>query len=142
MRALGLDYGLKRIGVALSDPTGTIATPMPAVRRRTGRRPPVASLARIGQEHGVSHVVAGLPLTLAGEENDWCAEVRRVASAVADRIGAEVAYVDERLSSVRAQAAVRAVGLPRKKRKSRERVDTAAAQLILQAWLDRRTLER
>lgn len=138
MRALGIDYGTRRIGVALSDPSGTIATPLPTIRRRAGKRPPVAALARIGREHGVSHVVAGLPLTPAGRENDWCAEVRRVASSVASRIDAELAFVDERLTSVRAEAAVRALGLRKREREKRERVDAAAAQLILQGWLDMR----
>lgn len=123
--------------MAVSDPTGVIALPLPTVARRRGKRPPVAELARVGAEHGASHVVAGLPLTPAGNENDWCAEVRRVAEAVAERMGAGVSFVDERFTSVRAEAAVRSLGLGKRERERRERVDAAAAQLILQSWLDR-----
>lgn len=136
MRVLGVDYGLKRVGLAVSDPTGTLASPLRTLQRRAGQRPPLAKLERIGRELGVDHVVVGLPLDLAGEENEWCAEVRDVGRRLGERLGVDVSFVDERLSSVRAERAVRAVGLPRKERERKDRIDAAAAQLILQAWLD------
>lgn len=123
--------------MAVSDPTGTIATPLPTLTIRTGRRLPLARLRELGREYGISHVVAGLPLKPDGSEDEWCAEVRAAGLAVAKGIGAELAFVDERMTSVRAEAAVRALGLRKKDRERRDRVDRAAAQLILQSWLDR-----
>jgi putative Holliday junction resolvase len=136
MRVLGIDFGEKRVGLAVSDPTGTIATPLETVRRRAGKRPPLAEIERIGRSLGVEHVVMGLPLDLRGEESDWCREVREVGRKVGERLGVSVSFVDERLSSVRAERAVRGSGLKKLERERKERVDAAAAQLILQAWLD------
>jgi putative Holliday junction resolvase len=136
MRVLGIDFGEKRVGLAVSDPTGTIATPLETVRRRAGKRPPLAEIERIGRSLGVEHVVMGLPLDLRGEESDWCREVREVGRKVGERLGVSVSFVDERLSSARAERAVRGSGLKKLERERKERVDAAAAQLILQAWLD------
>jgi putative holliday junction resolvase len=137
-RILGIDYGERRIGLALSDPTGTIAQPLPTLLRRRGKRPPVARIARLAAEHDVDEVVMGLPLTPAGEESEWTAEVRAFGSALADRTGLTIAYLDERMTSARAERAVRALGLPKHQRQEKQRVDAAAAMLILQAHLDRR----
>lgn len=142
MRALGIDYGLKRIGLAVSDPTGTIATPLDTLLRRAGKRPPIAQLERLGREMSVEQLVVGLPLGLDGEETEWCAEVRSVGEQLGGRLGVPVSFVDERMTSVRAQRAVRSVGLPRQERARKERVDAAAAQLILQAWLDQPGIAR
>jgi putative Holliday junction resolvase len=142
MRVLGVDFGEKRIGLAVSDPTGRIATPLETVHRRAGKRPPIAELERIGRSLGVEHVVMGLPLDLKGEENDWSREVREVGTKLAARLGVNVSFVDERLSSVRAERAVRDSGLKKSERERKERVDAAAAQLILQAWLDAPGIER
>lgn len=136
MRALGIDFGLKRVGVAVSDPTGTVATPLQTLHRRAGKRPPLAALEKLGREHAVEHLVVGLPIGLDGEENEWCAEVRSVGERLAQRLEVPVAFVDERMTSVRAARAVRSVGLPKRERERKERVDAAAAQLILQAWLN------
>jgi putative Holliday junction resolvase len=136
VRVLGIDFGDKRVGLAVSDPTGKIATPLETVQRRAGKRPPLAELERIGRSLAVEHVVMGLPLDLRGEENEWCHEVRDVGRKLAERLGVEVSFVDERLTSVRAERAVRESGLRKGERERKERVDTAAAQLILQAWLD------
>lgn len=136
MRALGIDFGKKRIGLALSDPTGTIASPLETLVRRAGKRVPLTRLEAIGKEHGIGTVVVGLPLDLAGEETDWCAEVREAGDALAARLDVPVRYVDERMTSVRAERAVRSVGLRRQQLHEKERIDAAAAALILQAWLD------
>jgi putative Holliday junction resolvase len=136
VRVLGVDFGEKRVGLAVSDATGTIATPLETVQRRTGKRPPLAEIERIGRSLGVEHVVVGLPLDLRGEENEWCREVRDVGRRLGERLGVDVSFVDERLSSVRAERAVRGSGLKKAERERKERVDAAAAQLILQAWLD------
>ena len=139
MRVLGIDFGERRIGVALSDPTGTLASPLPTVKRRAGKRPPLAILVGIAETHGVEALVLGLPLTLRGEESEWTAEIRRVGAALSERTGLPVHFVDERFTSVLGERAVRSVGLPKRKREEKERVDAAAAVLILQRWLDRRS---
>jgi len=133
---MGIDFGEKRIGVALSDPTGTLASPHDVVRRRASKRMPLKALERIARTHDVDRLVAGLPLELSGEENDWCVEVRKAGDELARRLDVPVAYVDERMTSVRAERKVRSSGLPRSKREEKERVDAGAAALILQAWLD------
>jgi len=138
VRVLGIDYGLRRIGLALSDPTGTIASPLETVMRRAGKRPPITKLETIARERDADHLVAGLPLSLDGSESEWCAEVRSVGERLAERLSLEVSFVDERMTSVRAERAVRASGLPKRKREDKRRIDAAAAQLILQAWLDQR----
>lgn len=104
--------------------------------RRVGRRPPYAKIADIARANGVEHAVIGLPIGLDGEENAWCAEIRAMGAKLAQRLGVEVSFVDERMTSVRAERAVRSIGLPKGEREKKERVDAAAAQLILQAWLD------
>lgn len=138
-RILGIDYGERRVGLALSDPTATIATPLPTLKRRRGKRPPVAPVVRLAEEHDVEAIVLGLPLTLEGEDSDWTREVRAFGDAVAERSGLPVALQDERMTSVRAEQAVRSLGLSREKREEKERVDAAAAILILQAYLDARS---
>ena len=137
MRVLGIDYGTRRIGLALSDPTGTIASPLPTLRRRAGKRPPIARLEEIARGHQVERLVVGLPLDLEGRETEWCAEVREVGDRLGDRLGLPVEYMDERMTSVRAERAVRSLGLRKAQREDKGRVDAAAAILILQAWLDR-----
>ena len=79
----------------------------------------------------------GLPLDLKGNETEWCAEVRDVGERLAGRLGVEISFIDERMTSVRAERAVRSIGLPKREREKKVRIDAAAAQLILQAWLDR-----
>lgn len=142
MRVLGVDFGTKRVGLAVSDPTGTLATPLETLPRRAGKRPPLAAMERIGRSLGVEHVVVGLPLDLKGEENEWCAEVRDVGRRLGERLGVGVSFVDERFTSVRAERAVRSAGLPKHEREKKGRVDAAAAQLILQAWLDAPNIAR
>ncbi|MGH7475743.1 MAG: Holliday junction resolvase RuvX [Longimicrobiales bacterium] len=139
-RLLGIDYGERRIGLALSDPTATIAQSLPTLERRRGKRPPVMAILRLIHEHDVVAVVLGLPLTSAGTESAWTREVRRFGDAIAARSGRPVHYVDERMTSARAQRAVRAIGLPRSRRREKGRVDAAAAVLILQAHLDQRRI--
>lgn len=136
-RILGIDYGQRRIGIAISDPTATIAQPLTVLRRRAGKRAPVQAIADLITEHGAEHIVVGLPLTLAGDESDWTGEVRAFGEKLAERTGTGVSFADERMTSVAAERAVRALGLKRSQREQKERVDAAAAVLILQAHLDR-----
>ncbi len=136
-RVLGVDYGERRVGLAVSDPTGTIAQPLPTLTRRPGKRPPVQAVADLARQWQAEAIVVGLPLTLAGDESDWTRETRAFAERLAERTGLPLHFVDERMTSVRAERAVRSLGLRRAEREDKARVDAAAAVLILQAFLDR-----
>jgi len=138
-RILGIDFGRRRVGLAISDPTATIAQPLPALTRREGKRPPVAAITALAQQHEVTEIVIGLPLSLQGDETAWTAEVREFGAKLADRTGVPVSWLDERMTSVLAEKTVRSLGLKRSERERKDRVDTAAALLILQAYLDRRS---
>jgi putative pre-16S rRNA nuclease len=137
-RILGIDFGGRRIGLAISDPTATIAQPLPTLTRRPGKRPPVAAIVELVRKHEAAEIVIGLPLSLAGEETDWTAEVRAFGAKLAERAGVTVAYLDERMTSVVAEQTVRSLGLKRSERERKDRIDATAALLILQAYLDRR----
>lgn len=136
-RVLGIDFGERRIGIAISDPTATIAQPLTVLTRRAGKRPPVQAIADLVAAHEVHHIVIGLPLTLAGDESDWTREVRAFGEKLEQRTGVGVSFADERMTSVAAERAVRSLGLRRREREQKERVDAAAAIIILQAQLDR-----
>lgn len=136
MRILGVDFGERRVGLAVSDPTGTLASPVDTIHRRKGKRPPVRAIGEAAEAHQVEKVVMGLPLTPAGEEDEWCREVRRVGGILAERTGLPVVFVDERYSSWEAERRVRTSGLPRGRRQEKDRVDAGAAAVILQAYLD------
>ena len=137
MRALGIDFGERRVGVAVSDPTGLIAQPLPTIRRRTGKRMPLKALEELAEEYGVAVIVVGLPLALSGHDTDWTRTVRAAAGKLEERSGLPVELVDERFTSVRASRAIRSLGLPKGKKEEKGRVDAAAAMLILQSWLDK-----
>lgn len=121
--------------MALSDPTGTLASPLTTLTRRRGKRAPLGPLAELAREHGATVLVVGLPLGLDGEETPWCREVRALGRALGERAGLPVHFVDERFTSVQAEDAIRAAGASRKARRDKSRVDAAAAALILQRWL-------
>src|SRR5204863_4423402 len=89
MRVLSLDYGSARCGCALSDPTGTIVTPLAAVKRPAGRRG-LAELCSLAHEREVELVLVGLPLSLSGRDSDQTREARAFAAALARRLGEEV----------------------------------------------------
>lgn len=140
-RTMALDYGERRIGIALSDPLRMIASPLGTLQRRAGKRPPWAEIGKLVEEHEVDEAVVGLPLNLAGDETEWTKEVRAFGDDLARRTGLPVRFVDERLTSVAAERAVRGMGLKRSEREQKERIDSAAAALILDAWLRQRPRE-
>lgn len=137
-RALGIDFGERRIGLALSDPSMRLATPLETLERRAGKRMPLQRILDRIPELGVVQLVVGLPLDLRGEASDWTREVERLGAALSDRSGLPVSFVDERFSSVQAERAIRSSGLPRSERERKDRIDAGAAAVILQGWLDRR----
>lgn len=137
-RTMALDYGERRIGVAVSDPLRMIASPLTTLQRRAGKRPPWAEITQLVEEQEVDEAVVGLPLALSGDETEWTKEVREFGDDLARRTGLPVNYVDERMTSVAAERAVRGMGLKRSEREQKERIDAAAAALILAAWLRQR----
>ncbi len=132
-RVMALDLGEKRIGVALSDPTRTIASAHSVITRKS-RLEDSARYAHLIAENGVTLLVIGLPVTLGGREGERAAWVRDYAADLAERLPVPVVFWDESLSTVEAQASLRAQG--RRGKKLRERVDAVAAAIILQAYLD------
>jgi putative Holliday junction resolvase len=129
---LGIDPGDARIGVARSDPSGFLATPVETVRRGKGD---LARIAAIAAEEEAVEVVVGLPRSLSGREGPAAAKVREFAAALARRVAPiPVRLVDERMTTVSAEAMLRDQGRTGGKR--RAVVDQAAAVLILQHALD------
>jgi putative Holliday junction resolvase len=129
---LGIDPGDARIGVARSDPSGFLATPVETVRRGRGD---LARIATIAAEEEAVELVVGLPRSLSGREGPAAAKVREFAAALARRVAPlPVRLVDERMTTVSAEAMLRDQG--RKGGKRRAVVDQAAAVLILQHALD------
>jgi putative holliday junction resolvase len=136
MRVLGLDLGSKRIGVAVSDRSGTVATPLTVITRRGSRRQDHARLAALVREEEAELVVVGLPLTMAGEQGRAATAAVEEAEALATVVGVPVETHDERLTTVTAERSLAAAG--RRGPRRRQVVDKVAAAIILQSWLDRR----
>jgi putative Holliday junction resolvase len=134
-RTIAFDYGERRIGVAVSDPTRTIATPIATLTRRAGKRPPWPEIAELIAQQEADEAVIGLPLDLAGEEGAWAAEVRGFGDDLARRTGLPVHWMDERMSSVRAERSIRGMGLKKSAREQKERIDAGAAAVILEGFL-------
>ena len=129
-RLLAVDYDERRIGLAVSDPTGTIASPAGHIVRRAGKRPPVAAIVRHAEELAAEGFVLGLPLDDQGEETARCAEVRLVAAELERRTGLPTRLVDERYTSAAALRAVREMRGTTRGRKGD--VDALAATMLLQ----------
>jgi len=135
-RVLGIDYGERRIGIAISDPTRTIAQPLPTIVRRRGKRPPYTKIMEVLDEWDAECIVVGLPLETSGEEGRMASEVRDFGDGLERRARIQVAYWDERFTSVQAQRELARLELPAMARRQKERVDAMAAMLILQSYLD------
>lgn len=129
-RILAVDYGERRIGLALSDPTRMIASPAGFIERRAGKRPPVAELVRRAEAAEATAIVLGLPLDGNGDETPRCAEVRAMGAALTQRTGLPVRYVDERFTTAAALRAVREMGGSTAGRKGD--IDAMAATVLLQ----------
>ncbi|HET7458106.1 MAG TPA: Holliday junction resolvase RuvX [Gemmatimonadaceae bacterium] len=129
-RLLAIDYGERRVGLAVSDPEGIIASPAGFIVRRAGKRPPVAELVRRAEELEARGFVLGLPLDDQGEETPRSTEVRAVAAELEKRTGLPTRLVDERYTTAAALRAVREMGGSTRGRKGD--VDSLAAAMLLQ----------
>ena len=132
-RWMAVDWGERRIGLALSDPSGTIATPAGAIVRRAGKRAPIAELVRRAESLEARAIVMGLPLDGEGEDTPRATECRRVASELARRTKLPVALLDERFTTATALRAIHDMGGSTRGRKSD--VDALAAAVLLQQAL-------
>jgi putative pre-16S rRNA nuclease len=135
LRILAIDPGSKRVGLALSDPTATIAQALTTVPAEPAATLPTR-LTEIAHANEAARIVVGLPRRLDGSRGPEAAAAQKLADAIRKESGLPVEMVDERLSSVAAERSLIAGGVRREKR--RLTVDRVAATLILQAHLDRR----
>ena len=131
-RIVCLDIGDVRIGVAVSDPTGTIASPVEVIRR-VGWGPDIKKIRAICERYDTSRILSGLPLNMDGSEGSQAAKVREFCRQL-EASGFSVVFQDERLSTVSAEEALIEGGISRHGRK--QTVDKVAASVILQQWLE------
>lgn len=136
MRALGIDLGSKRIGVALSDSAGSLATPFEVVQRSGDRQRDHRRIAVLAEEAGAECLVVGLPLSLDGSHGPAARAALAEADELATATGLPVELWDERLTTVSADRDLMALQMKAPAR--RRVVDKVAAAIMLQAWLDHR----
>jgi putative Holliday junction resolvase len=129
-RLLAVDYGERRVGLAVSDALGLIASPAGFIARRAGKRPPIAEIVRRAEELGARGFVVGLPLDAEGRDTPRATEARHVAAELAKRTGLPARLVDERYTTAAALRAVRELGGSTRGRKGD--VDALAATVLLQ----------
>ena len=137
MRILALDVGEKRIGVALSDPTGVLASPLTTIESK-GQDSDIDEVLRLAEEHEAGEIVVGLPLSMSGRRGPQAGRVDAFVRAMAERTDIPLKSMDERLSSVQAERMLRESGVEPSKNKAR--VDSAAAAIVLQSYLDSRRI--
>lgn len=136
-RTLGVDFGSRRIGLAISDAQGIFAGPLKMVPVGASPEPIFAEIAKIASEEGIVRIVVGLPLNMHdGSEGPQAKLTRAFGDELAKRAGVPVEYFDERLTSYAAETLLRDRDLTRGKKKAR--VDMLAAQIILEGWLEAR----
>ena len=131
-RIAAIDFGLKRIGIAISDENGRIAFPLTVVE---GGKKAVQNICSALKDKRLSKIVIGLPRLLSGEEGQMANVVRRFGEELGVAMSLPIEWIDERLSSKMADRSLMEAGLKRKNRS--EVLDAAAASLMLQTFLDR-----
>ena len=136
-RTLAIDYGRKRIGLAISDPLGIIASPAGYIDRRQGKRPPITKIIARAKELGAEGYLVGLPLDGEGNETDWTAEVRQFGAEIAKRTGMPVRFYDERFTTAAALRTIKEMEQSTRGRKGD--VDALAAAILLQHALNAST---
>ncbi|RMF65590.1 MAG: Holliday junction resolvase RuvX [Calditrichaeota bacterium] len=135
MRILAIDFGEKRVGLALSDPTGVIAQGLPTIEYR-GQRHLLSELGNIVRKYDVEKVVVGLPLTMKGERAAAAEKTEEFVAKLEATLAIPVETWDERLTSRLAERTMLACGQSPSRKKSK--VDEIAAMLLLQSYLDRK----
>jgi putative Holliday junction resolvase len=138
MRILGIDYGSKRIGLSMSDPSGTIASPL-GVRHRVSATQDAEFFRELVRSHQLARIVVGLPKHTDGKEGEKAHDARKYGAWLAAELGLPVEFYDERYTTIEAEAHLRSAGLRVKGRKKRR--DMLAAQIMLQTYLDSRRNE-
>jgi len=133
-RFMAVDYGEKRVGLAIADELGMIASPAGFIARRAGKRAPIAEIIRRAQALEAKGFVLGLPLDGSGNETEWTAEVRRVGSELEKRTGLAVRFQDERFTTAASLRAIREMDGSTRGRKGD--VDSMAASILLQHALN------
>ncbi len=134
MRFLGIDFGEKRIGLAISDPDGRLAVPLSTLERRNDRSA-LRQIAEIARQEGIERLVLGEPVDLYGRRGEIAGRARRFGARLAEMTGLPVEWVDETLTSVEAAGRLRQAGVDT--RREPGRIDAVAAQILLQDALDR-----
>ena len=136
-RALGIDHGDARIGLAISDDLGMLAHPLETIK--TSETPdPAARIAQIVASENIGQIVLGMPRNMDGSYGPASEKVKAFAAKLAEKTECPVKFWDERLTSVAAQKSLHAGG--KNTKQSRAVIDQVAAQLILQGWLDSQSL--
>lgn len=133
-RFMAVDYGEKRVGLAISDELGMIASPAGYIARRAGKRPPIAEIVRRAEALEARGFLMGLPLDGEGNETEWTAEVRRVGDELAKRTNLPVQYLDERYTTAASLRTIREMEGSTRGRKGD--VDSMAAAILLQHALN------
>ncbi len=146
---MGIDYGRKRIGLAVADEIGGMPRPLATIERKN-RRDDMRRLREVVREHGVKHIVVGHPLRLDGTHGEMAVEVERFAERLRRQVGVPVELMDERLTSWEAEQVLEEKkeftqrtqrphrGSARKRRETTKSVDAVAAAVILREYLERR----
>jgi len=140
MRALGIDLGSKRIGIAISDRSGTIASPLTMIQRSGSARRDHEAIRQLAVEEEVELLVVGLPLNMNGSSGPQAKAAIAEARALATVVGVPVITFDERRTTVTADRALIEAGISA--RADRKLVDKVAAAVILQTWLDSRAAQQ
>jgi putative holliday junction resolvase len=139
MRYLGIDLGSKRIGLALSDETGLIATPLTTLQVRN--EPQVfADIIQTVNEYDIAKIIVGLPIMLNGTEGIEANRARAFADRLKQKINIEIDLMDERLTSIEAERRMTELRIKKQKRKAN--IDSAAAAIFLQTYLDKERREK
>ncbi|MBA2293162.1 MAG: Holliday junction resolvase RuvX [Gemmatimonadales bacterium] len=138
-RVLGLDWGTSRIGVAITDATQLIATPLTTLRRRAGKRLPLRAFLEIVEKEEPVGLVVGLPFDELGIEGASADAARTMGDHFADRSGLPIEWIDESFSTVDAQHALRDAGRTRAERAAD--IDAASAAVTLTRWIEMRRAE-
>ena len=133
-RFVAIDYGEKRVGLAVSDEIGMIASPAGYIARRAGKRAPIAEIMRRAEALEARGFIVGLPLDGDGNETDWTREIRRVGAEIEKRTGLPVSFLDERYTTAASLRTIREMGGSTRGRKGD--VDSMSAAILLQHALD------